>query len=112
MGAAVIGAAAESDGGVVGAGDRALERCSPVGTHDTTDVGRPGRLQRGEGVGRVVGVELGVCVHSNDDGIGRRTNREVEADRDVGGRILDETDAWVGCRKLVRQLVRAIGRWA
>ena len=108
--AAVIGPAAETDGGVVCAGDGLLERGAPVRVHDTADVRRAGALQHRECAPSVPGRQLGVRVHAHDRPIAARADRGVQPDRDVGGRILDEADAVVIRGQPLRERGRAVAR--
>ena len=70
--AAVVRAAAEADGGVVGARDGALERRPPLGAHDAADVGRAHPVEGREGPPGVVGLELGVRVDAHDRRVASR----------------------------------------
>ena len=70
--AAVVRAAAEPDGGVVGARDRPLEGRAAVGAHDAADVGRAHAVEGRQGLAGVVGLELGVRVDAHDRRVASR----------------------------------------
>ena len=106
---AVVGAAAEADGGVVGAGDRGLERAAAIGAHEAADVRGSGALERFDRAAGVPGGELGVRVDAHDDGAAARADRRVQADGDVGCGVVDEADAVIGCGEALGELGRAVG---
>jgi hypothetical protein len=108
--AAVIRAAAQADGGVVGARDGPLERRAAIGAHDAADVRGAHPRERRESPARVIGLQLGMRVDAHDRRVAAGADGRIEADRDVGRRVVDEHDPVVRCRDLPGELGRSIRR--
>ncbi len=107
---AVVAGAAEPEPAVVGAGDRHLEWRLAVRHHDAAHVrgARSGqRLDRARGV---AGREFGMRVDTHDDRMLGRCDREVEAHRDVGARVVHEPHPGIRLGQLLDQLGGAVAR--
>src|SRR5699024_8179857 len=106
----VVGGAAEAGRGHIGTGDGLLEGGPAAGEHETAAVRGLGLAQGVDGLLSVFGVEPGVRVDADDHRMPGRSDREVEADRGRGIRIVYRLDPGVGRSHRLDDGVRIVAR--